>query len=540
MVHFCNILTHLFHFVSEIGYLCLALQRKYRRVISVEGVPYAFGSARYRGFSFSYQMKGIIYIATNLFNGRSYIGQTRASLSRRKEQHIRDAVSDSVNHFHLALMQYGRDTFEWKILDEFEGTKEEVIHALNVAEEYHILKNRTMLDEYGYNATGGGYSSDKFADTIKKRASANYGGKAVLQYDLEGNFVREYESIADIKREFGVVHLQGSKLFGRIWRGYQWREKVNEYYPRKIEKHEIVSNPRTELVVYSFDGRLYKEYTSQSELRKEMGRGFTIREGFGKVSIKSNRQDTYIVFRKTIEDYPSKIDVEIIYPKSKNSKSTSCLHTTPVLQYSTDGKFIKEFKSIGDAYRETGVSKSNIRKSCKKSVPFSLDARTKYIWRNKQGEIKENIEISIAHRENIGQRYTKKKEHRVAQYDQNGDFIMVYETLSSASESTGVGVSIIRRCLKGIYFQGDVYQWMPFSESYKQTIGKMQYQMKNYTRIAQYDQNGMMIKVWENMYQAAMQTGESHNLIRKQCMGISTKKKTPSVWRYYSDYFTAS
>ena len=64
--------------------------------------------------------------------------------------------------------------------------------------------------------------------------------------------------------------------------------------------------------------------------------------------------------------------------------------------------------------------------------------------------------------------------------------------------------------------------------------------MKNYTRIAQYDQNGMMIKVWENMYQAAMQTGESHNLIRKQCMGISTKKKTPSVWRYYSDYFTAS
>ena len=84
-------------------------------------------------------MKGIIYRATNSYNGKVYIGQTITSLKHRRSEHLRDAVSDSVNHFHLALMQYGKDAFEWDILDEFSGSREDVIHALNVAEEYHIL-----------------------------------------------------------------------------------------------------------------------------------------------------------------------------------------------------------------------------------------------------------------------------------------------------------------------------------------------------------------------------------------------------------------
>jgi hypothetical protein len=195
---------------------------------------------------------------------------------------------------------------------------------------------------------------------------------------------------------------------------------------------------------------------------------------------------------------------------------------------------VKEFNSIKEAHRETGVSESSIIKSCKKGLPFSVDARVKWIWRYSIENSAERIEINIQRGKKENR--TTNKEHRILQYDQNGDYVMMHKTLLSASESSGVGVSIIRRGLRGVYFEGDVYQWMPFSESYKQSIGKMQYQMKNYTRILQYDQNGRIIKVWENMYQAALQTGESHNLIRKQCMGISTKKKTPSIWRYYSTY----
>lgn len=410
-------------------------------------------------------MKGIIYKATNLFNGMSYIGQTTTSLSQRMSQHLRDAVSDTVNHFHLALMQYGKDAFEWSILDEFEGSKESVIHALNVAEEYHILKNRSILDECGYNATLGGYSSDKFADIIKKRAQANYGGKAILQYDLDGNFIKVYDSIADVKRCFGVEHHKGKYFIGKVWRGYQWREKVNEYYPRKIEKYENAGTQWVGVLVYTTDGRFYKEYSSIGKLRKEMGRNFKIRDGFDKVSIRSHVKDTYLVFRKISDAYPTYIEVEIIYPKKDQKKSSKrssneCQGRS-VLQYSIEGKFIREFKSISEAHKETGASVTCIRKSCKKELPFAVDIQTKWIWRYSGENRAEHIEVYA--RRNEGGSYTPKMEHRVLQISSNGE----------------------------------------------------------------------VIKIWENMYQASLQTGESHNLIRKQCMGISTKKKTPSTWKYY-------
>ena len=409
---------------------------------------------------FSYQMKGIIYIATNLFNGRSYIGQTRASLSRRKEQHIRDAVSDSVNHFHLALMQYGRDAFEWKILDEFEGTKEEVIHALNVAEEYHILKNRTMLDEYGYNATGGGYSSDKFADTIKKRALVNYGGKAVLQYDLEGNFVREFESIADVKRSFGNTYHKGRHFIGRIWRGYQWREKLNEYYPRKISAY-IPSTPTKGVVVYSQDGNFYKEYDSIKACRRELGVSYKVRDSIGDVTIKSYMVGIYFVFKRPEGGYPDRIHVDVQHSKNSHKKAPNNAEKSPVgvLQYSRDGILIKEYPSMTVASTDAHVACSTIRASIKRPLPYIVDVRAKYVWRIKSGDAPKTIDVIL-----------KEK-----------------------------------------------YQYIP----------------KSNHRVVQYDKDGQILKIWKNMYQAALQTGESHNLIRKQCLGIPTKKKTPSLWKYY-------
>ena len=70
-------------------------------------------------------MKGIIYKATNTFNGKVYIGQTIAGLPKRKSQHYKDAKSDSDNIFHVALYQYP-NAFEWETIDTFTGTKEEV------------------------------------------------------------------------------------------------------------------------------------------------------------------------------------------------------------------------------------------------------------------------------------------------------------------------------------------------------------------------------------------------------------------------------
>lgn len=412
-----------------------------------------------RGLLYLYFMKGIIYKATNLFSGLSYIGQTVTSLNRRRSQHLRDAVSDSVNHFHLALMQYGKDAFEWEVLDEFIGEKEYVIHALNVAEEYHILKHHTLIGECGYNATKGGYSSDKFASEIKKRALAYYGGKAVLQYDLDGNFIREYESIAEVKRCFGVENHKGKYFIGRMWRGYQWRAKENEYYPRKIAPYTSESCGCS-VVAYTADGKFFKTYQRQVDCWKDLGNKYRVRESFDDTTIRSWQSVEYLVFKNTGE-YPQQISIDIVYPKAKKNCDKQ-VQPIPVLQYSIDGHLIAEYDSLSEAHRQTGCTTANIRKSCKKSLPYRVSSQTKYIWRFYRGEIEPRIDV-IPYVPNVVNP-TRKKEHRVLQFDRNG----------------------------------------------------------------------ILLKIWDNMYQASLATGESHNLIRKQCLGVPTKKKTPSLWKYYT------
>lgn len=513
-------------------------------------------------------MKGIIYKATNLYNGLSYIGQTRATLEKRRSQHLKDAVTDSVNHFHLALMQYGDSGFKWEILDEFSGSKEEVIHALNVAEEYHILRLKTRLSEYGYNATQGGYSSDKFDDAIKRRALANYGGKAVLQYDLDGNFVREYESIAEVCRVFGIKNKhKGCYFLGRKWKGYQWREKVNEYFKHSIEPARSYSQKTTRVVAYNSDGCIYKVYPSIKACYNDLGKQYRIRKDFSDASYRVKSAPDYLVFKCEDDTPPASIDITVIHPQKEEKDKNSIEQSIPVLQYDLNGKLIREFASIAEAHRVTGASACRISKSCKKAIPFRISNGVKFIWRRKDGEIKHTIEVDK--RTSCSSKNTGKhrKEHRVLQYGANGEFIKEWKNAYFAAISVGCSDSAIRRSLRGHILSKDTYIWKKYYEDYPQKINisvaaqekkkriltrdtnkrekpktelrglqrnNKGYEPKMEHRVLQCDNNGDVIKVWENMYQASLQTGESHNLIRKQCMGIPTRKKTPSVWRYYA------
>lgn len=407
-------------------------------------------------------MKGIIYRATNSYNGKVYIGQTITSLNHRRSEHLRDAVSDSVNHFHFALMQYGKDAFEWDILDEFSGSREDVIHALNVAEEYHILKHKSLIDEFGYNATKGGYSSDKFAESIRKRALACCGSRHVLQYDLDGAFVREFDSLAAVARYFGKEKFKGKDIGGRMWKGYQWRIKENEFYPVQISPYSPHRKPTMHILAYQWDGCFYREYENYAQCVKDLGKRYRVRDSFEDIVIRSHEIGKYILIKKMKDSFPERIRVEVVYPKDWGKKKKDSDVSVPVLQYSCDGKFLSEFPSIRDAHRRTGISIGSITRSCRKSLPFKVRHDTKCIWRLKRGDIRECIETSpYAPKASVAD--TKKLEHRVVQYDRNG----------------------------------------------------------------------IIIRVWDNMYQASLQTGESHGLIRKQCMGIPTKKMTKSIWRYY-------
>lgn len=88
-----------------------------------------------------------IYKFTNKINNKSYIGQS-ICIEKRYQQHLYSA-SKSKLPFHLALVKYGIDNFDFKVL--VECSKDE----LNDKEKYYIKQYNSLVPN-GYNLQQGG------------------------------------------------------------------------------------------------------------------------------------------------------------------------------------------------------------------------------------------------------------------------------------------------------------------------------------------------------------------------------------------------
>lgn len=92
---------------------------------------------------------GIIYCATNKVNGKKYIGYTTKEIEYRRKCHEKKALKNTPYIFHRALMKYGFENFEWKVLFDVENER------LNTLEIVSIRMYKTKVPN-GYNMTDGG------------------------------------------------------------------------------------------------------------------------------------------------------------------------------------------------------------------------------------------------------------------------------------------------------------------------------------------------------------------------------------------------
>jgi group I intron endonuclease len=97
----------------------------------------------------------IVYKATNKINGKSYIGQTKLGLIKRRKQHLHYSKRKIVRTlFGLSLAKYGINNFEWKIVERCNNQEE-----LNLSEEWYIRYYNTFRPN-GYNMTYGSIGGD--------------------------------------------------------------------------------------------------------------------------------------------------------------------------------------------------------------------------------------------------------------------------------------------------------------------------------------------------------------------------------------------
>lgn len=228
-------------------------------------------------------MEGHIYKITNKVNGKFYVGKTIKSLSTRFYNHCYSAIKrNSTTYLHRAIRKYGKDSFvieEVEICENDLGDRE-MFWISKLKPHYnltlggdggilgfkHTHKTKKLLSEnrmgkytgeenpfYGQHhseetkqrlsefRTGKTFSKgftgkshkeeskNKTSQTLKN--NPNVKRTKVFQYDIEGNFLREFQSFADaaqfVKTSPSNIKYTCEGKFTHC-KGYRWSyQKLN-------------------------------------------------------------------------------------------------------------------------------------------------------------------------------------------------------------------------------------------------------------------------------------------------------------------------
>lgn len=106
----------------------------------------------------------LVYQATNIVNGKTYIGVTRTSLERRKYMHVWLAHNRKKNGdpvFAKAIRKYGASSFIFEVVKEFETIEE--------AMDFERLTIDQLRPAYNMCAGGYGPTHHKWSDVQRER-----------------------------------------------------------------------------------------------------------------------------------------------------------------------------------------------------------------------------------------------------------------------------------------------------------------------------------------------------------------------------------
>jgi group I intron endonuclease len=191
-----------------------------------------------------------VYKLTNTVNNKIYIGITSIGTGRRYKLHCYKAESGSSYALHQAIREYGKDKFTATILEFCDSAEQ-----LRERERYFIALFDATNPNIGYNTTAGGEYFEVTQEMREALSKAQKGRphteayKAVLQYDRDGNFLREWSNMTEAALETGVSRasmlrsvkrslVRGSKSNPYIW---LYRAEFDEI-PDKIDPKTYFKN----------------------------------------------------------------------------------------------------------------------------------------------------------------------------------------------------------------------------------------------------------------------------------------------------------
>lgn len=239
---------------------------------------------------------GYVYKITNNVNGKIYIGQTRVTEPQRWQQHIWHAYNDSDNDSPLlcrAIKKYGKENFTRTILEECDN------QFLNEREKHWINYFDSTNHDIGYNVAEGGEGHLKYSNEEIVKAYADFGSIAkaseaigmsreqmsirlqamgiqttreipVCQYDLQGNFIKEYSTMADAAKETNtpLYHIREQGVYNK----FLWLHKNNTQTPKeRLNQLSNLVHNLLDIQQYNEFGELVAEFSNAAEASRKTG-----------------------------------------------------------------------------------------------------------------------------------------------------------------------------------------------------------------------------------------------------------------------------
>jgi len=318
-----------------------------------------------------------IYTITNILNNKIYVGYTK-DFNHRKYDHINQLNNNIHGNSYLqnSWNFYKKDSFIFEILEKCEEK------YLASQENYWCNMLNTHNKQFGYNyrptspdnssplleatkqklrekALGRLHSKEtklkislikKGRPSSKKNTKQPFKGiyKKIYQYDLDGNFIKEWKSINVLEKSFNktMKSVYNAMTNKKSYLNFQWRfykkDKIKAYISKKWKYLEL----NEEIKTITEWCKLYK--ISKIIVQSRLSKGWSILNALTKPIIKS-----HVLVRK---------------PVLKIDKLT--------------GEILNKYASITEAHNDTKIAIGNI---CK-ILNNPLKTAGGYKWKNYEKE----------------------------------------------------------------------------------------------------------------------------------------------------------
>jgi group I intron endonuclease len=427
-----------------------------------------------------------IYCIKNVVNSKVYIGSAVCFETRWNvhQHHLRE------RKHHSTLLQrswdkYGKENFVFGVLEIVED-KEKLIereqHYLDqlFAQEFFLDKNDKRFRLLCYNTLpiAGSRLGTKHTDEARLKISQNNWSRDKSRLTQEWKDKVQATKIQNGNNK----HTQQTK--DKISKGHLGKPKSEPHRQAIIEANKVNYKP---VAQYDLQGNLVAIFDSITLCKQHLMQTTRFNKiehwNISNCCKGKQKQNHGYVFRYAVGDVPNKIDIDLSYNFTEESKQRSIDKSKaravrfkkPIIVYSKDtGEFIRECTGVGDAAKDLCIAKDRILLVLKNKIKFSYS----YIFKYKTSDTYPlqidpittyyKSQDALESVRTVGKRNSKP----ILCYDLNDKFIGEYDSANDASRKLGIFSSGIRCVLYGRIAQTKGYKFKYKNGYIKRTYNK--------------------------------------------------------------------